>query len=111
MGGGGVGVDDVDASVVEVEPERPGITGAEGEAGVGFGGVGETHHLVEVEGAVFGGDVAQDAAGADRSELLVVADEADAGALVETEGDHVVQRQGVGHAGLIDDDQGVGPDH
>ena len=39
--GGGVGVDDVDAVVVKVVAERPGVAGSQGEAGVGFGGVGE----------------------------------------------------------------------
>ena len=77
--------------MVEVEAERAGVAGAQGEGGVGFGGVGEPHDLVEPEGAVVGGDVAQDAAGADRAELLVVADEPDAGALVEAPGDDVVE--------------------
>jgi hypothetical protein len=55
-------------------------------------------------------DVAQDAAGADRGELLVIADQPYGAAAVEDELDHRVERQGVGHASLIDDDQAGGPD-
>jgi hypothetical protein len=70
-------VADVDPAVVEVEPERLGVAVAQGEGGGAFGGVDEPHQLGQVQGAVGGGDVAQDTAGADRGELLVVADEAD----------------------------------
>ena len=76
LGEGGE-VADVDPAVVEVEPERLGAPVAQGEGGGSFGGVGEPHQLGQVQRAVGGGDVAQDAAGADRGELLVVADEAD----------------------------------
>ena len=66
--------------------------------------------VTQVEGAVLGGDVAKGAAGADRPELLVVADQPDGGALVEAPGDDVVEGEGVGHAGLVDDHQSVRPD-
>ena len=76
LGDGGE-VADVDAVVVEVEPERLGAPVAQGEGGGAFGGVGEPDQLGQVQRAVGGGDVAQDAAGADRGELLVVADQPD----------------------------------
>ena len=64
-------VADVDPVVVEVEPERLGTSLAEGQGGGAFDGVGEADQLVQVECAVGGGDVAQDAAGADRGEVGV----------------------------------------
>ena len=67
----------MDAVVVEVEPERLGLPVAQREGGGAFGGVGEPEQLGQVQRAVGGGDVAQDAAGADRGELLVVADQPD----------------------------------
>ena len=108
--GAGAEVADVDAVVVEVEAERFGVAGAQREAGGAFGGVGEADEFVELDGAVGGLDVAEDAAGADRGELLVVADEAHRSAAVEDELDDLVQREGVGHAGLVDDDQARRPD-
>ena len=73
-------------------------------------GVGEPHQLVQVQGAVGGGDVAQDAAGADRGQLLVVPDEPDLPAAGGDEVDGRVQGEGVGHPGLVDHDQGSWPD-
>lgn len=108
--GAGAEVADVDAVVVEVEAERFGVAGAEREAGGAFGRVGEADELVELDGAVGGLDVAEDAAGADRGELLVVADEAHGAAAVEDELDDLVQRESVGHAGLVDDDEARRPD-
>ena len=72
---GGGQVADVDASVVEVEVQCGGVAVAEGEGGGGFGGVGEAVQLGELEGAVGVFDVAEDAAGADGGELLVVTDQ------------------------------------
>ena len=64
-----------DPVVVEVEAEGFGVPVAQGEGGGGFGGVGDkSHDLGQVERAVGGGDVAEDAAGADRGELLIVTD-------------------------------------
>ena len=51
-------------------------------------------------------DVAEDAAGADRGELLIVTDQPDAAAAVDDELDGGVEGEGVGHAGLVDDHQG-----
>ena len=75
--GDGGEVADVDPVVVEVEPERLGVPVAQGQGGGGFDGVGEPHQLGQVQRAVGGGDVPQDAAGADRGELLVVPDQPD----------------------------------
>ena len=75
--GGGGQVADVDPAVVEVEVERGWVAVAEGEGGGGFGGVGEAVQLGELEGAVGVFDVAEDAAGADGGELLVVTDQPD----------------------------------
>ena len=76
--GDGGQVADVDPVLVEVEPEglRPAV--AQGEGGGGLGRVGEPHQLAQVDRAVGGGDVPQDAAGADRGQLLVIADQPDA---------------------------------
>ena len=49
-----------------------------------------------------GFDVTQDAAGADRGELLVIADQPDAAPGIEDVADHLEQAQRVGHARLID---------
>ena len=67
----------MDPAGVEVEPDRLGQPVAQGEGGGALGGVGEAHQLAQVQGAVGGGDVAQDPAGADGGELLVVTDQAD----------------------------------
>ena len=113
-GPGGVGlvgdggqVADVDPVVVDVEPEAGGVAGADGQAGGGFGLVAEPDQLGEGDGAGGGLDVAQDAAGGDGGQLPVVADEADAGAPLEREPGHRGQVAGGGHAGLVDDDQGL----
>ena len=108
--GDGGEVADVDAVVVEVEPEGFGASVAQGEGGGALGGVGEPHQLGQVQRAVGVGDVAQDAAGADGGELLVVADEPDLPAPVQDERDGGVEGEGVGHPGLVDDDQGPRPD-
>ena len=72
----------------------------------GFGGVGEAMQLGQVEGAVAMLNVAEDAAGADRGELLIIADQADPGTATDGELDRGVEGQGVGHAGFVDDQQG-----
>jgi hypothetical protein len=56
------------------------------------------------------GEVAQDAAGRDGGQLLVVADEAHAGPARQRVPDHGVQVEGAGHAGFVDDEQGVRTD-
>ena len=103
-------VADMDASLVEVEAERFGPAVAEGEGGGAFGGVGEPEQLGEPERAVGVGDVAEHAAGADRGELLVVADQPDTAAASDDEVDGGVKGEGVGHPGLVDHHQGRRPD-
>ena len=65
------------SAVVEVEVECGGVAVAEGEGRGGFGGVGEAVQLGELQCAVGVFDVAEDAAGADGGELLVVPDQPD----------------------------------
>jgi hypothetical protein len=73
---GGLGeVTDVDASLIKIEVECCRIAFAKCKGGCRFGGVGEAVELGEVEGAVGVLDVAEDAAGADGGELLIIADE------------------------------------
>ena len=60
----------MDPVVVEVEAERPDVTGTQRQGGCGFGGVGEPDDMVEAEGSVGGGDVAEHSAGADRAPAL-----------------------------------------
>lgn len=110
VGGGGIGAD-VDAVVVDVEADSGGISGAHRQAGGGFGlagfGVGEAHDGAQGDGVVALGQVAQDTAGRDRGQLLVVADEAHAGPAGKGVGDEGVEVCGRGHAGFVDDEQGV----
>ena len=108
--GEGVEVADVDPAVVEVEAEGLRAAVAQGEGGGGFGGVGEPEQLGQAGGAVGGGEVAQHAAGADRGELLVVSDQPDAAAPGHDEVDGGVEGEGVGHAGLVEENQGGRPD-
>ena len=51
-------------------------------------------------------DVAEDAAGADRGELLIISDESDTRTASDGELDGGVEGQSVGHAGFVDDQQG-----
>ncbi len=83
---------------------------AEGEAGAAFGGVGEADEFVQPGGSVAGGDVTQDAAGADRRQLLVVTDQPDTRPTFEDVPDGGIQGEGVGHACFVDHDQRAGPD-
>ena len=55
-------------------------------------------------------DVAKHTAGADRGELLIISDQADARTPSDGELDGGVEGQGVGHAGFVDDHQGRRPD-
>ena len=59
--------------------------------------------LGEAQRAVGVRDVAEDAAGADRGELLIIADQPDACTAFDGELDGGVEREGVGHAGFVDD--------
>ena len=72
--------------------------------------LGESDDLIESFGSVGGGHVPEYSAGACRAELVVVADQPDARAPIAAPGDDMVEREGAGHAGLIDDHQGARPD-
>jgi len=104
LGHGGQ-VADVDPVAVEVETERLALALAQGQRRCALGGVGEPDELGQLQRAVGGSDVAQHAAGADRGELLVVTDQADAATALEDVGDSGVQGKGVGHARLVDHDE------
>jgi hypothetical protein len=62
--------------------------------------------LGQPEGAVCVDDVAEDTAGADRGELLIITDQSDTRTAIHGEVDGGVEGDGVGHAGLVDDQQG-----
>jgi hypothetical protein len=74
---GGGGVSDVDASPVEVVPERLRPAVAKGEGGGSFGRVDEAVQLTQPDRAVPCLDVTEYAAGADRGELLIITDQPD----------------------------------
>ena len=58
-----------------------------------------------MQGAVNVLDVAEDAASTDRGELLIITNQPNTRTAIDGEPDCGVQGQGVGHAGLVDDDQ------
>ena len=61
--------------------------------------------LGQAEGAVGVGDVAEDTAGADRGELLIISDQPHTPTTSDHELDGGVEGQSVGHAGFVDDHQ------
>ena len=65
----------------------------------------EFSQLGKMQGSVNVLDIAEDAAGSDRGELLIITNQPDTRAAAESELDCGVEGQGVGHAGLVDDDQ------
>jgi hypothetical protein len=95
----------MDTAVIKVKVECLRFAFAEGERCCGFGGVGEAVQLGDAECAVDVGDVAEDAAAADRGELLIITDQADTRAAIDGELDGGVEGGGVGHAGFVDDHQ------
>ena len=62
--------------------------------------------LGQAEGAVGMGDIADDAAGADRGELLIIADQPDTRTPIDSELHGGVEGQSVGHTRFVDDHQG-----
>jgi hypothetical protein len=98
-------ITDMNPAVIEIEAECTGIPFPQGERGLCFGRDGEAVQLGQVQGAVHVLDVAEDAAGADGGELLIITNQPDTRPVVESEPDCGVEGQGVGHAGLVDDDQ------
>ena len=100
-------VPDVDPAPVQVEPDRLGAPLAQREGRGRLGGVVEAHHLRQFHRPVLGLDVAQDTPSADGRELLVVAHQTHAGATLEGVVHDALEDEGVGHPGLVDDQQGV----
>src|SRR5215211_9229501 len=96
-------ITDTNPAMIEIEAECAGIAFPQTERGLCFGRVGEAVQLGEVQGAVNVLDVAEDAAGSDRGELLIITNQSDTRAAVDGELDGGVQGQGVSHARLIDD--------
>ncbi len=84
-----------------------GVAVADQEGGGGFVGVGEAVQLGEPDRPVGVLEVGEDAAGADRGELLVVADQAHPPAVSQGVADGGVEGGGVGHPGLVDQQQGL----
>jgi hypothetical protein len=101
-------VADVDASPVQVEAERFGPAVADGEGGGGLGRIGEAMQFTQPDRAMAGFDVTKDAAGPDRSELLIITDQPDTATTADDERDSGVQGEGVGHPDFVDDHQ-AGP--
>jgi hypothetical protein len=89
-------ITDVNTAMIEIEAERSGITFPQGERGVCFGGVGEAVQLGQMQRAVPLLDVAEDTAGSDRGELLIITDQPDTRPAVESELHGGVEGEGVG---------------
>jgi hypothetical protein len=104
--GGSSKITDMHTPMIKIERQRLGVTFAEGEGGCGFGRVGEAVELGEVKCAMAVCDVAEDAAGADRGELLIITDKPDTRTTIKSELHRCVEGEGVGHPGFVDDDQG-----
>ncbi|SHQ63950.1 Uncharacterised protein [Mycobacteroides abscessus subsp. abscessus] len=104
--GGRIGAD-VHALIVEIEAQGGRIGLAQRQTSGRFGRVGEPNN--GRQGGCPGdvSDVAQDTAGTDGGELLIVADEHDRGAAAACMGDEGIEVQGGGHARFVDQDQGV----
>ena len=98
-------ITDMNTAMIEIEAECAGIAVPQGERGFWFGRVGEAVQLGKLQGAVNVLDVAEDAAGSDRGELLIITNQPDTRPAADGEPDCGVEGQGVGHAGLVDDDQ------
>ena len=98
-------ITDMNPAMIEIEAECAGIAFPQAERGLCFGRVGEAVQLSKVQGAVNVLDVAEDAAGSDGGELLIITNQSDTRAAVDGELDCGVEGQSVGHAGFVDDDQ------
>ena len=84
-------VADMDPAVIKVELQPRRVAVAEGERCCRFGGVGEAMQLGQAEGAVGVFDVAEDTAGADRGELLIISDQSDVRTAIDGELDGGVE--------------------
>jgi hypothetical protein len=98
-------VADLDPVPVPVEVDRPDVAGADLEGGGGFVGVGEPVQPGEPDRLVRRVEVGEDAARADGAELPVVADQAHSPAPAQGVVDGGVEGEGVGHPGLVDQQQ------
>ena len=98
-------VTDMHTTLIEIERQGVPVAVAEGKGCFGFGRVGEAVQLGQVEGAVNMFDVAKDAAGADRGELLIITNQPDTRPTAESETDGGVEGQSVGHPSFVDDQQ------
>src|SRR5215204_7292998 len=95
----------MNTAMIEIEAESAGVAFPQDERGLCFGRVGEAVQLGELQGAVNVLDVAEDAAGSDRGELLIITNQPDTRPAVDGVLYGRVEGQGVGHAGFVDDDQ------
>jgi hypothetical protein len=91
--------------VIKVEVECLWVAVAKGERCCRFGGGGEAVQLGQVEGAVGVSDVAEDTAGADGGQLLIITNQPNTRTSIDGELHGRVEREGVGHAGFINDQQ------
>ena len=95
----------MDPAVIEIELKCLRFAFSEHERGCGLGRVGEAMQLGQLEGAVAVLDVAEDTAGADRSELLIITDQSDTRTTTNSELNRGVEGEGIGHPGFVDDHQ------
>jgi hypothetical protein len=103
---GGGEVADMNAAVIKVEVECLWFAFSEGERCCRFGGSVKRCSSVRRRAPwVCVCDVAKDAAGADRGELLIISDKSDVRTAIDGELDSGVQGQSVGHTGLVNDHQ------
>src|SRR5829696_5410334 len=100
-------VADVHPAMIDIEPEGAQVTVAESEGGGCLGGIGEAVQFAELQSAVGVLDGAEDAAGTDGDELLIITNQRDTRPTVKGVFDGGVEGQGVGHPRLVDDDQGA----
>jgi hypothetical protein len=84
----------MNTAVIKVELECLWFACSDGEGCCRFGRVGEAMQLGEVQRAVGVLDVAEDAAGADRGELLIITDQPDTGTAIDGELDGGVEGEG-----------------
>jgi hypothetical protein len=98
-------VADMNTAVIKVEVECLWFAFSEGERCCRFGGSVKRCSSVRRRrrGLL---DVAEDTAGADRGELLIITDQSDTRTAIDGELHGRVEGQGVGHAGFVDDQQG-----
>jgi hypothetical protein len=87
-------ITDINTAMIEIEAECAGISFPQGERGFCFGRIGEAVQLGELQGAVNVLDVAEDTAGADRGELLIITNHPDTRPAVDGQSDCRVEGPG-----------------